>query len=416
MKNPRLRRIASVAALAGLAACNVSEVQTGSSLRPATSDVVENRGDVAPSDWVPLPPSTAVSADVQAVRDAILGPHATDPKTVKLWWYGVSSYIASIGGHLVLLDAWESVGLQEGVVPVRREDLAALKPEAIFIGHGHFDHAADTGFIAGRTGAAVVAGQTVCDLARDRALSSGGEKDFPCLVLGSAEQPGPGSTQGIRVFSDVEEVQVLQHVHSAAEPADLLQGGQPVVFVPDLITYITNLNTDPQEIAMFLQSLTDDGGFGQPNGGTWAYHFRVGDFSLLWHDSAGPITNGNPHSAEIQAALDAFPGCVDVEAGAIVGFGMVTSGLRDSRLYVEHSHPQIFVPGHHDAWAPVIGPGAAALEGQWRAELAELENPPELDYMRDPEDYLAVRSYDVDDPRWKIAMPGSSCAMNKSPP
>ncbi|HSW11796.1 MAG TPA: hypothetical protein VLI06_03080 [Solimonas sp.] len=96
--------------------------------------------------------------------------------------------------------------------------------------------------------------------------------------------------------------------------------------------------------------------------------------------------------------------------GAIVGFGMVTSGLRDSTNYVASAHPQLFLPSHHDAWAPVVGGGAAAYETQWRAALATLPNPPELDYLRDPEDYMKARSFRVDDPRWKTPMPGSRCA------
>ena len=39
-----------------------------------------------------------------------------------------------------------------------------------------------------------------------------------------------------------------------------------------------------------------------------------------------------------------------------------------------------------------------------------MPNPPELDYLNDPEDYLRVRSFVVDDPKWKTPMPGSSCA------
>lgn len=388
------------------AACDTSS----SSSDLAANSAARNRGDVSATAWTPLPPAPLVNAEAQAKRDEILGKNALDPNTVKLWWYGVSSYVASIGGHLVLLDAWESVGLHEGIVPIHREDLAAIQPEAIFIGHGHFDHAADTGYIAGRSGAAVIAGQTVCDLARERAVKSGGNMDFPCLVLGGKSSPLPGTVQQIKVFSDLPEIHVLQHIHSAVDPMDLLAGGMPLIFVPEIVTYITNLNTDPQEITDFLQSLTDDGGVGSPNGGTWAYHFRSGDFSLLWHDSAGPISDGKPYASEIQAALDSFPDCVDVEAGAIVGFSEITSELRDARLYVEHSHPKLFIPGHHDAWAPVLGPGATAIEAQWRAELTKLKNPPEVDYLRDPEDYMRVRSYLINDPRWKTTMPGSSCA------
>src|SRR5690606_31921347 len=105
--------------------------------------------------------------------------------------------------------------------------------------------------------------------------------------------------------------------------------------------------------------------------------------------------------------------CVDVQAGAIVGFGMLTSGLRDSLAYVDAARPHLSIPSHHDAWAPVLGGGAAAYETQWRNALATLPFQPELDYLRDPQDYLVARVYDVDDPRWKRAPDGSRCSASR---
>lgn len=405
-----MRRAAAIALALAAAGC-------GSSQAPGVSgaDGVAKcaASEIAPytPDWTPLPAAAAltVSPEVQAARDRLLGPGATDPDHVRLWWFGVASFVASAGGHLFLLDAWESVGLHADYVPIGREDLVALAPEVIFIGHGHFDHAGDMGYVAARTGATIVGGEATCATARDQAGRDGLADQVQCLLLGSADTPLPGQVQRLKIWQDLDEVSVLRHTHSNADPSDLAAGGLPLVFVPDLLTYLLYLNTDPQEIQWFLQSLDDESG-NSPAGGTWAYHFRVGDFSLLWHDSAGPIADGKPYAEQIQCALDAFPGCVDVQAGTIVGFGAVTSGLRDVRLYVEHAHPRVSLPNHHDAWAPIVGPGAAAYETSWREALAELPNPPELDYLRDPEDYLRVRSYRVDDPAWKVPMAGSSCA------
>ena len=50
-----------------------------------------------------------------------------------------------------------------------------------------------------------------------------------------------------------------------------------------------------------------------------------------------------------------------------------------------------------------------------REEIASLENPPQLDYLRDPQDYLKPRVYRVDDAIWEQPMPGSSCAGAPSP-
>lgn len=390
------------AAVSFAAACSRSE-------SPDASGPL-NVGDVPAADWQPLPPAPRIGPEVQAARDRILGPDATDPSKVKLWWFGVSSFIASVGGHLFLFDAWETVGLHEDYVPIGREELAAIQPEAILIGHGHFDHAADAGYVAGHTGAAVVGGRTVCETARSRAAQWGLPTDFPCLALGVRDEPGVGSLQSVKLWSDLPPLQVLQHPHSAVDPTDLLTGGLPLVFVPDLLTYVRNLNTDPQEIIRFVASLGDDGLLGEPQGGTWAYQLRIGDFSLLWHDSTGPIGDDKEGGPAVQEALASLPGCVDVQVGAIVGFGMLTSGLRDSTLYVDSARPHVSIPSHHDAWAPVVGGGAAAYEIQWRNALAGLEYPPELDYLRDPEDYMKPRVFDIDAPRWKTPPPGSRCA------
>ena len=154
----------------------------------------------------------------------------------------------------------------------------------------------------------------------------------------------------------------------------------------------------------------DDEVGNDPEGGVWAYHLNVGDFSLLWHDSAGPIAEGKPFAEQIGCALESLPDCVDIQLGTIVGFGAVTSGLRDVSQYARHAHPRVHLPNHHDAWAPIIGPGAEAYESQWRAEVATFPHPPEIDYLNDPEDYMRVRSYDVNDPKWQQPMMGSVCA------
>ncbi|MGH8453894.1 MAG: MBL fold metallo-hydrolase [Nevskiales bacterium] len=370
-----------------------------------SDDVVAPGARVALSQWTPLPAArfVPVSSEVQAVRDRILGPNATDPAFVKLWWFGVSSFIASAGGHLFFFDAWEIVGLHADYLPIGREELAALKPEAILVGHGHFDHAADVGYVAGRSGAVVVGSEEICDTAKEDAARDGNENKFRCLITGTMSTPAPGTIQSVRLWADLPEVNILQHLHSAATP-EPQNPGTPFIHIPDLLTFLQFLNTDPQETANFIPTL------GDPQGGTWAYHIRVGNFGLLWHDSVGPISDGNPSATEIQHALNSFPGCVDVQVGAIVGFNQPVNGLRDPRLYVQHAHPRVSLPSHHDAWAPVVGGGAASYEDQWRAEIASLEHPPELDYLRDPEDYLKVRAYRVNDPIWSVPMPGSSCA------
>ena len=383
---------------AGLLLALLTGCESSRNAPPAGTPNVQ--ADSGPADWRPLPAAPALDAATRAARLRLLGDTGEDPRQVKLWWVGVSSFVVSAGGHLFLLDAWEVVGVHKGYVPITRDDLVALKPEAIFIGHGHFDHAADAGYVANRTGAALIAGDSVCDAARADAANAPEALPFPCLRLGLDADTPVGTVTSVRVFADLPAVQVIKHTHSAADPASLTQGGMPLVYTPELIPYLTSLNTDYAETLAFLQSLPDDGGVGQPEGGTRAYHFRVGRFSLLWHDSTGEMPENDPHADAIRQALSTLPDCVDVQAGAIVGFGMVTSAYRDALAYVAAARPRHFLPNHHDAWFPVIGGGSDSYEAQWQAALASLPSPPTQDYLRDPVDYLKVRAFRVDDPAW----------------
>lgn len=377
-----------------LAACGSTD--SDQSARASAPSIADGTA----SDWQPLPAKVSISRETQLARQRILGTDTLDPAQVKIWWYGVSSFIMSAGGHLFLLDAWEVVGAHKGYVPITRDDLVALKPEAIFIGHGHFDHAADAGYIASRTGAALIAGDTVCDKARSVASENPDAIEFRCLRLGLDGDHAAGTVFPTRIFADLPDVQIIKHTHSAADPASLLMGGMPLVYTPEILPYLLNLNTDLTETLKFLQSLPDDGGTGQPEGGTWAYHFRIGDFSLLWNDSTGEMPEDDPTADAVRAALAQLPNCVDVHVGAIVGFGMVTSAYRDALAYVAAAQPKLFIPNHHDAWFPVIGGGASAYETQWTQALMSLPNPPAQDYLRDPDDYLKVRSFDVRAPEW----------------
>ena len=354
------------------------------------------------AEWQPLPAASEVEVPASA-RDArarLLGPHAADPRYVTLHWTGVSSFIVTFRGHLFVLDAWEIVGIHRDYVPVGREELAALHPEAILLGHGHFDHAADAGYVAGRSGAVVVASEEQCDTVKEDAARDLLADRFRCLITGTQEEPAIGTLQSVRLFEDVEPITILKHVHSAARPPG--GGNEPDPFLPifDPSPYIQNFNGSPEELALFLSTLQD------PEGGTRMYHLKAGAFTLLLGDSAGPLFE----HPEVAPALERLPGCVDVMANAILGFDQPVSGLQDPIAYIAAAHPRVFLPTHADAWAPALSAGQAAYRDQLAAELSRLPNPPEeVDHLLDPQDYVRERAYRVSDPRWRTPMPGSSC-------
>jgi hypothetical protein len=351
--------------------------------------------------FAPLPAAAPPSDAARAARDRLLGDRWDDPDHVTLHWTGVSSFVVTIGGHLLLFDAWEIIGAVEGYLPLTREDLAALEPEAVLVGHGHFDHAGDLGYVAGLAGAVVVGSEEICTVALLGAEREGVPTDFRCAITGTQISPEPGVAQSFRLFADLPPVTVLQHVHSAARPPGEGNELDPFLPVMDPQPYLDHLADDPEELARFLAQQEE-----QSQGGTWLYHLQDGDFTLLLGDSAGPIFE----APEVREALTHFPGCVDVLSNAILGFDQPVSGLQDPVDYVDLVKPQVFLPSHADAWAPVISAGQEQYREQLLAELGDLEHVPEVDFLLDPQDYLVQRAYRVADPRWTTAVPGSTCA------
>ncbi len=357
---------------------------------------------VTPDEFVPLPAadSVEVSPEALALRDQVLGEHHDDVDHATLSWTGVSSFVVTFKGHLFLFDAWEIIGATNDTVPIGREELAALEPEVIFVGHGDFDHAGDLGYVAGTAGAVIVGGAGHCDTAEAGAMREGVTTDFTCVVVGDADTVG--TVTSLRVWEDIEPVTILQHIHSDPAPPGEDNPPDPQVPIFDPAPYAEHFADDPAEFQRFFGQLEEGA-----RDAILLYHLREGDYTLLWGNSAGPIHT----MPELEEALDtAFPGCVDVMSNAILGFDQPVSGLNDPALYVEHAHPKVFLPTHGDAWAPVISAGQAQYVDLWAEEMAALENPPETDFLLDPEDYLAERAYRFDDPRWVAPMTGSSCA------
>ena len=103
----------------------------------------------------------AAGADTVKARRHFFGAENVDSQgrvrrdRIVLSWFSVASVAAAIDGRIVLLDTYIHKGENTpNYVPTTTNELVALAPEAIFIGHGHFDHANTSGEIAARTGRA----------------------------------------------------------------------------------------------------------------------------------------------------------------------------------------------------------------------------------------------------------------------
>ena len=88
-----------------------------------------------------------------------------------------------------------------------------------------------------------------------------------------------------------------------------------------------------------------------------------------------------------------------------MGFNQYTNGLRDPRMYIEALQPKVFIPTHHDNWAPPITTRGEQYKGYLQKELELLgeKERPEFLFISDPHDYVhsEALTFDINDERWR---------------
>jgi L-ascorbate metabolism protein UlaG (beta-lactamase superfamily) len=87
-------------------------------------------------------------------------PQRPRADNVAIRWLGAAGFELRLGHLEACIDPFE--------LPGRRHTLLSqLRPDAIFVTHGHLDHARDVPALARRTGSAVYASTRVCELLHD---------------------------------------------------------------------------------------------------------------------------------------------------------------------------------------------------------------------------------------------------------
>ncbi len=297
-----------------------------------------------------------------------------------LSWFGVTNFALAIRGHVVLLDAWVPRGAHSGYVPTNPAELAALDPEAILVGHAHFDHAADAVPIATASGATIVGTAEHCAAmqARQPAMPPACREAVPA---GAA----PGTQAALDLIGGVD-IEVVKHLHSAVTGPN----GYHLPVAPAPSTTVAENPPTPEDMMELFGHLDDD------EGGSLLYRFQVGELSFAWHDSAGPLSEEAPEVLDVLRGLRP----IDLQVGAIQGFNQLSDGMRDPRNYIEALGPETFVPAHHDDWAAGITTKGAAYEQPLTEELAKMpaEERPEVRFIRDPDDYVSPERLTFDAP------------------
>ncbi|MGH2734614.1 MAG: MBL fold metallo-hydrolase [Actinomycetota bacterium] len=297
---------------------------------------------------------------------------AVRPDRVIMSWFSVASYAAAVNGHVVLLDAWVARGSHSGYVPTSPKEVAALRPEYIFIGHGDFDHAADTAQIAKLSGAKIVGTPEHCDSVREQA----GEK-LPCVFVGPPGAPA-GHVKRLNLIPGVG-ITAVQHIHSSVESPQP-EGDRlpcPPLWNPQDTGEHPPTADDLEHVFRHLPDA---------RGGNVLYQFRIGDFSFVHHDTTGKIDTDAPQVVDILKSLPE----TDVQFGAVLAFGQVTNCLRSLGTYIRALRPKVFAATHYDNFTFAIGANAEDLEPYVREELARIPKRvrPKLLYSYDPKDYI----------------------------
>jgi len=391
-----------------------------------------------------------------AARQKIFGLDNVDPTSgavrqdkVIVSWITNASFAVAVKGHVLLLDTFVTrLEVMPGRTPLVIQDLVDVKPDYIFIGHGHFDHADNAAYIAAKTGAIIFASPETCDNMGIDALNNYGRGYTTVQTVTCKPLTSRGSLPGAEIVAihDLEpevSISAFKHLHSTntgvtdpdAVPIATTASGACVATAKGN-TFPCNLQ-DPRDPLLFpagiplstqMNIATSRAGAGGPISLFYVFTVKGPDqFRFVWHNTTGDIIdscalpNNMPGTTTPfepgQAANGCFPGVtvngksvganlasimdglapVDVEIGSVVSLGFNQNGERDIESYIEHVRPRYFIPNHMTA---------VAVEGsslEWKVgfidALKAANFPPALwpniVWLVDPNDYLRPIAFDL---------------------
>ncbi|HKN96540.1 MAG TPA: hypothetical protein VJX10_05450, partial [Pseudonocardiaceae bacterium] len=231
-------------------------------------------------------------------RQHYFGLDNVDPRTgavtrdqVILSWTGQAGFAAALRGHVVLLDSWVAhgpagKGPSDAYVGTTPQELAALRPEMVFVGHNHFDHVGDLpAVIRGNPGITVIDSSEGCD--NIEAVVT--DVPFTCRA---AFQTGPQLTaNGQTAESPFGSVTELDHlipgvdITAVRHPHSGPGTGETEIDAPE--------NTLAEQQFPCHSTADCPAAYSGPTSGAISilYQFRVRHFALTWHNTSGQIAD-----------------------------------------------------------------------------------------------------------------------------
>jgi L-ascorbate metabolism protein UlaG (beta-lactamase superfamily) len=395
--------------------------------------------------WALSTAAHAGDADLISARQKFFGAENVDPASgrvddhkVVLSWLSNASFAASIAGHVILLDTYITrLEISPGRTPFVIKDLVDLKPEAILLGHGHFDHADNAAYVAAKTRAPIFASEETCaamqaDFVRE--LTDPAIQGNPITAFG----PNPsitckpvttaGSVPGTQIVKlDFLEpdacVIAFRHLHSLAVPVDPTWPRAPVpstyyavdprdpgLFPPGTPLAPGKTTTLPGQI-----NIATSGNAGPGGPVPLFFDFVLRDdqhFTLVWHNTAGALKEGlgsgwlNGTPADGQRLFNIMKSMpqTDVDLGTASTANFDNNTYRDVFAYIEALNPKIFIPLHLTAGTTFHESSSLAVYGGYLDQIKRLgltlDRWPKTRWLVDPSDYAKPIVYDIHDPQW----------------
>lgn len=280
----------------------------------------------------------ACASHTAAVTGGPLPPATSD--TVVIRWLGNANYEFAYRGRVYLFDAYFDRTPRSHDIGFKAADVA--KAEAIFVSHAHYDHIADIGTVARRTGAPVVGAPLTAEVAKRL-----GAPEKQIVVAKGGES--------LRFGDATVEIALAQHSTIQAGLTDIYNS----LYKNDAPAY-------SEEETKELQRVRSLGTFDPKviTEGTLAFALVLpSGFKAVLIGSSGPITPG------VRALAEKL-GPVDVVIVAYQVHAVAATQIKYTWPFIELFKPRLFLPAHHDAAPPTwVDLGIEPLLARIRAEL-----------------------------------------------
>ncbi|MEF7613225.1 hypothetical protein V4F39_04815 [Aquincola sp. MAHUQ-54] len=384
---------------------------------------------------------SAADAALVNARIKFFGPENVDPATglvkkdkVVFSWLGHNAGAVSLLGRVIMLESYiPRLEVTPGRTPFVIRDLVELKPEAIFIGHGHSDHADNAAFIAAKTGATLYMTPEACGTAQtalnrmkndpymqaDAFFAIAPSATVKCVGVTSAGSVPGTEVVRIKQFEPLVCINGFRALHSTSVAADPDWGPVPVVDTPDprdqeLFPAGVRLTPSNPRLAG-QQDLRQGSGPGGADQLDFQFTLRTGyNFTIFYNNSIGAFKEGkgsnwpNGTPADGQRVLNLMRSLpnTDLNFSSLSSGNTDNNGWRDHVYHAEALRPKILTSGH----APV-GASLQYYSG-FMNHLKLMEQPrnawpgfPKEDWPivrnhTDPTDLLKPEVYQPGDPAW----------------